>query len=88
MLDERYALAEKHPNEDWKRMDRFFKRLDTQNSAFISINWDTVIELKLEDLSETVGSTIVAEPSLQCSLKRGGLSQSRHQSIRIQLFLS
>jgi hypothetical protein len=51
MLDERYALAEKQTNQDWKRVDRFFKSLDTKHSAFISINWDTVIERKLEGLA-------------------------------------
>jgi hypothetical protein len=50
MLDERYALAEKHKNTDWKRMDHFFRSLDTGQSAFISINWDTVIERKLAAL--------------------------------------
>jgi hypothetical protein len=52
MLDERYALAEKHKNSDWKRMDHFFRSLDTGHSAFISINWDTVIERKLEALPQ------------------------------------
>lgn len=50
MLDERYALAESAEDADWRRLDRFFRKLDTQNSAFISINWDTVIERKLAAL--------------------------------------
>ena len=52
MLDERYALAEKHKNTDGKRMDRFFRSLDLKDSAFISINWDTVIERKLAALPQ------------------------------------
>jgi NAD-dependent SIR2 family protein deacetylase len=47
MLDERYALAEKAKDSDWKRLDHFFQNLDTAHSAFISINWDTVVERKL-----------------------------------------
>jgi hypothetical protein len=50
MLDERYALAEKAGDADWRRLDRFFRKLDAKNSAFISINWDTVIERKLATL--------------------------------------
>jgi hypothetical protein len=52
MLDERYALAETVKDNDWKRLDGFFRDLDTRHSAFISINWDTVVERKLAMLSE------------------------------------
>jgi hypothetical protein len=52
MLDERYSLAEMSRNADWKRMDQFFRTLDTKGSAFISINWDTVIERKLATLPQ------------------------------------
>jgi hypothetical protein len=50
MLDERFAKAESAKDADWRRLDRFFRKLDTTNSAFISINWDTVIERKLATL--------------------------------------
>jgi hypothetical protein len=39
-------------NPDWVVLDRFFRDIDLDRSAFLSINWDTVIERKL---SETRG---------------------------------
>lgn len=51
MLDERYAAAEEQMNREWMQMNRFFKTLDTKHSAFISINWDTVVERQLEGLA-------------------------------------
>ena len=48
MLHERYAEAEASRPSDWRRLDRFFKNLDVERSAFISINWDTVIERRLQ----------------------------------------
>lgn len=48
MLHERYAEAEASRAGDWRRLDRFFKNLDVERSAFISINWDTVIERRLQ----------------------------------------
>jgi len=37
MLNERYIEAEKNKAEDWKKLDSFFKDLDIDHSAFISI---------------------------------------------------
>jgi hypothetical protein len=49
MLNERYMEAEKNKADDWKKLDSFFKDLDIDHSAFISINWDTVIERRLAE---------------------------------------
>lgn len=49
MLNERYIEAEKNKAADWKKLDSFFKDLDIDHSAFISINWDTVIERRLAE---------------------------------------
>ena len=49
MLNERYKDAEKNKAEDWRKLDSFFKDLDIDHSAFISINWDTVIERRLTE---------------------------------------
>jgi hypothetical protein len=49
MLNERYFEAEASKTEDWKKLDSFFKDLDIERSAFISINWDTVIERRLSE---------------------------------------
>jgi hypothetical protein len=49
MLNERYVEAEASKTEDWKKLDSFFKALDIKRSAFISINWDTVIERRLAE---------------------------------------
>ena len=53
MLDERFAKAESAKDADWRRLDRFFQKLNTKDSGFISINWDTVIERKVAGLPET-----------------------------------
>jgi hypothetical protein len=49
MLNERYLDAENDKEDDWKKLDSFFKKLDLDRSAFVSINWDTVIERKLTE---------------------------------------
>ena len=35
--------------DDWQKLDGFFKDLDLGHSAFISMNWDTVIERRLAE---------------------------------------
>jgi hypothetical protein len=52
MLEEHYAAAAIDKNPDWNLLDRFFRRIDLDRAAFVSINWDTVIERRL---SETRG---------------------------------
>ena len=47
MLYQRYKVASGKKGEQWKMLDRFFNSVDLDNSAFISINWDTVIEQKV-----------------------------------------
>lgn len=47
MLDQKYQAAHKQKGPDWKKLDDFFWRIDSQNVGFISMNWDTVIERKL-----------------------------------------
>jgi hypothetical protein len=49
MLNERYVDAEASKTEEWNKLDGFFKALDIKRSAFISINWDTVIERRLAE---------------------------------------
>jgi hypothetical protein len=54
MLHERFTKAEEDKNNDWHRLSAFLKGLNLETSAFISINWDTVIERRLTDLRELV----------------------------------
>lgn len=49
MLNERYIEAERNKSDDWEKLDNFFKGLDIERSAFISINWDTAIERRLTE---------------------------------------
>jgi hypothetical protein len=46
MLHQRYAEA-RHETKDWKALSRFISAVPVANSAFISMNWDTVIEQQL-----------------------------------------
>lgn len=47
MLHERFTTAEAIKGPLWVKLDKFFKKLDVNRSAFISMNWDTVIERRL-----------------------------------------
>jgi hypothetical protein len=47
MLNERFVEAERKKRDEWRRLDNFFKDLHIDHSAFISMNWDTVIERRL-----------------------------------------
>lgn len=50
MLNERYLEAEQDKSTDWRKLNKFFNALDVDRSAFISMNWDSVIERRLEKL--------------------------------------
>ncbi len=54
MLHERFTRAAEVKNNDWLSLDVFFKGLDIGHSAFISINWDTVIERRLSESRDVV----------------------------------
>lgn len=47
MLDECYNSRMHYGNDDAIKLDSFFKKLSGDGYAFISMNWDTVIERKL-----------------------------------------
>jgi hypothetical protein len=49
MLEERYSVAAIKKTTDWSRLDDLFTHIDLARTAFISINWDTVIERKLSE---------------------------------------
>jgi hypothetical protein len=50
MLHERLEKAEVEKGQDWDQLSAFFKRLALDDSAFISMNWDTVVERRLARL--------------------------------------
>lgn len=50
MLDERYTKAESKPTKEWTSLDSFLGQIGIDDSAFISLNWDTVIERRLAKL--------------------------------------
>ncbi len=50
MLWERYERARQKKDDNWKQLDRFIKALDLDRTAFVSMNWDTVLEAQLEKL--------------------------------------
>jgi hypothetical protein len=77
MLNDRYADAETRKDRDWKKLDQFFQRLPVNRSAFISLNWDTVIERGLQR-SHGVGFF-----NYGCGAKSAGFPRSG-DSVRIQ----
>ena len=50
MLQERLSKAEAKKGPEWTKVMNLFKRLDLENSAFISMNWDTVIEQRVSQV--------------------------------------
>ncbi len=56
MLDQKYESGRKKKGPEWRRLDDFFAQVESQSIGFISMNWDTVIERKLQ---LTKGSLLV-----------------------------
>ncbi|MGD0126919.1 MAG: hypothetical protein ABSF46_16290 [Terriglobia bacterium] len=48
MLYQRYAQSRKDEDTNWGRLQRFFATIDPHRSAFVNLNWDTVVEAQLE----------------------------------------
>lgn len=48
MLNQKFRQARKRKDEKWKMLDDFFLRIEQRPVGFISMNWDTVIESKLD----------------------------------------
>lgn len=48
MLHQRYESGRRKKGSDWRRLDDFFAQIDQLDVGFISMNWDTVIERKLQ----------------------------------------
>jgi hypothetical protein len=52
MLHERFSIAEQAKGDEWMKLDGFLQGLEIKSSAFISMNWDTVIERRLASLKK------------------------------------
>lgn len=50
MLDAEYKRARDIDSPMWRQLSRFIKSVDLEKSAFISLNWDTVIEQKMAEI--------------------------------------
>jgi hypothetical protein len=50
MLQREYELASKNRGPKWNQLTRFFDAIDPQKSAFLIMNWDTVVEARIEAL--------------------------------------
>jgi hypothetical protein len=50
MLQESLEKAHAAVDSSWRKLDRFFRKIDAESDAFISMNWDTVIENRLKEL--------------------------------------
>jgi len=50
MLDQKYGDARKKKSKDWRTLDKFFDGLDAGSVGFISMNWDCVLERKLQNI--------------------------------------
>lgn len=50
MLHANYGSACKTDATNWNRLSNFIKKVPTDKSAFISINWDTVIEQRIKEI--------------------------------------
>jgi hypothetical protein len=50
MLRADYENAKKEKRPEWKDLCSFFQKIDLQRSAFINLNWDTVVEEFISDI--------------------------------------
>jgi hypothetical protein len=50
MLQREYEVASKSRGVSWKRLTHFFDAIDPETSAFVIMNWDTVVEAYLEEV--------------------------------------
>jgi hypothetical protein len=50
MLHQRFEKARKKQDSQWRRLHRFIGKLDVGQSRFISVNWDTSLELVLTQM--------------------------------------
>jgi hypothetical protein len=48
MLEQHYATGRKRKNTNWFLLERFFSSLNIDEVGFISMNWDNVIERKIQ----------------------------------------
>ena len=48
MLDQKYESGRKRKGTEWRALEDFFARIEDRSFGFISMNWDTVIERKLQ----------------------------------------
>jgi len=54
MLHQRFEKARKKQGPQWKKLLRFIHKLDVTQSRFISVNWDTSLELVLTQLHPNI----------------------------------
>lgn len=54
MLEDRYHRARQRKTEKWKMLGEFFRTVDFSRAAFISMNWDTVIERRFWTIHKTL----------------------------------
>jgi hypothetical protein len=50
MLDTEYEIAHEADSPMWRQLSRFIEKISLDGSAFISLNWDTVIERKMAEI--------------------------------------
>jgi hypothetical protein len=55
MLRAEYENAKKKKLPEWRELDSFFENLDIKRSAFINLNWDTVVEEFIYDVHGPLG---------------------------------
>jgi hypothetical protein len=48
MLDQSYKAGRKAKSPDWLLLDNFFSGIDLTQAGFVSMNWDNVIERKIQ----------------------------------------
>ena len=46
-----YEDARKKPGTDWNKLDSLLRRIDLKTTAFLSLNWDTVIEQRMMEIN-------------------------------------
>jgi hypothetical protein len=87
MLRERYKAAQEAKGLGLRELDGFFKRIPWAQSVFISTNWDTVLEEKLEEVQHVAsfdyGCGAIAGNLHPDGLKRLKVEGSRAKVVKL-----
>ncbi len=83
MLGQEYERARRRRDPDWRSLTEFLKNVTLESSAFVSLNWDTVLERRLGEINPNVGFTYGNHVLPSCFPSSGYVVESSPQASSI-----